>query len=103
VPRHPAALTRVRSVRRGNTQRMKRILALLTTLVAALVVCSAALANSLTSGHGQTSGAKGVFASQHIGRPGGGSAGGTLPFTGFNLATVAVIAALLIASGLTLR
>jgi hypothetical protein len=85
----------------------KRILALLTTVVAALVVCSTALANSLTCGHGGTCGpsdnAGGVFASQHIGRSGSSGGGGTLPYTGLNLATVAVLAMLLIAAGLTLR
>ena len=86
---------------------MKRILALLTTALTALIVCSTAFANSLTCGHGPSCGPGsggtkgGVFVSQPIGHPGGGS--GTLPFTGLNLATVAVIAALLLASGLTLR
>lgn len=84
---------------------MKRILALLLTSATALVVTSAAFANSLTCGHGVTCN-KGVFTSQPLGGNLGAhttSGGGTLPFSGLNLATVAVIAALLIASGLTLR
>jgi hypothetical protein len=76
-----------------------RILALLATVVAALTVCSTALANSLTCGHGETCNSGGVFASQRISQSGGG----TLPLTGLNLATVAVIAVCLIASGLALR
>lgn len=83
---------------------MKRTLGLFVTTVTALVFSSTALANSLTCGHGVTCN-KGIFAAQHNGHGGGvsGAASGTLPFSGLNLATVALIAALLIASGLTLR
>lgn len=77
---------------------MKRLLALATAAIAGLVFASSALANSLTCGHGVTCTA-GV---------GGGNTpmtgtGTTLPFTGLDLAAVALVAALLLVSGLVLR
>ena len=75
---------------------MKRILALATAAVAALAFSSSALASSLTCGHGATC---------QNGMPTGANTGGvgTLPFTGLDLATVAIVAGLLLAAGLTLH
>lgn len=84
---------------------MKRIVALLTAVVAGLVACSTALADALTSGHGATGPSGGQFtppsAGTHMGPQSSGP--GTLPFTGFNLATVAAVAVLLLVSGLVLH
>jgi hypothetical protein len=87
---------------------VKRILAFFVTAIAALVACSAAFANSSTCGHssGCGPGGSGQFTppgtgANALGTPSSGS--GTLPFTGLNLATIAVIAFLLLASGLVLR
>ena len=87
---------------------VKRILAFVVTAIAALVACSAALASSSTCGHsaGCGPGGSGQFTppgtgANALGTPTAGS--GTLPFTGLNLATIAVIALLLVACGLVLR
>lgn len=74
---------------------MKRILALATVAgAAALVFSSSALANSLTCGHGVTCAS---------GKLGANTSGvGTLPFTGLDLAGIAIVAGLLLAAGLTL-
>jgi hypothetical protein len=74
---------------------VKRILAAVTASAVALVFCSTALANALTCGHGS------CYVSAGMTPPHQG--GGTLPFTGLNLATVTAVAALLVAGGLTLR
>jgi hypothetical protein len=75
---------------------VKRILALAAVTVVALVICSSALANGLTCAHGPNC---------QRGNLGGGgtNAGGTLPFTGLDLAGIAGVGALLLASGLTLH
>lgn len=87
---------------------VKRILAFVGTAIAALVASSAAFASSSTCGHsaGCGPGGPGQFTPPGSGTPALGtptSGSGTLPFTGFNLATIAVIALLLLASGLVLR
>ena len=85
---------------------MKRIVALLVAVAGALVACSTAFADSLTSGHGSTGQSSGPFtppsAGTHVAAGAQGGAG-TLPFTGFNLATVAAVALLLLVSGLVLH
>ena len=84
----------------------KRIIALLLTVAGALVTCSAAFANALTNGHGSNKqpGSLGQFTPPTTGHAGGVSGGtGTLPFTGLNLAIVAAIAVLLLATGLVLH
>jgi hypothetical protein len=80
---------------------VKRIVALLATIGTALVTCSAAFANALEDGHGSSS-QPGQF------KPPSGTGAhtsgvGTLPFTGLNLALVAALALLLLASGLVLH
>jgi hypothetical protein len=86
---------------------VKRIAALSLAIVSALVLCSTALANSLTSGHGTSApGNNGTFTPPGAAHgPSGVATGGpgTLPFTGFNLAIIAALALLLIVSGLALR
>lgn len=72
------------------------------------MTCSAALADALGSGHGSSSQQGGTFGqSGHAGAhavAGAHTSGvGTLPFTGFNLALVAAVAVLLVASGLVLH
>jgi CBS-domain-containing membrane protein len=84
---------------------VKRIVAFLLAVAGALTACSAAFANSLTDGHSaqnspgqfQPPGGANAAGTTHV------SGAGTLPFTGLNLATVAVVAVLLIACGLVLR
>ena len=84
---------------------MKRIPVLLTTIGVALATCSTAFANALEDGHGSSSqpGNFGQF------KPPSGTSGahtsgvGTLPFTGFNLALIAAVALVLLASGLVLH
>jgi hypothetical protein len=73
-------------------------MALVITAASALVISSTAFAaNSLNCGHGDCDG--GQFVSQRT----GGHPGGTLPYSGLNLAMVALIAMLLIASGFALH
>ncbi|MFL5960998.1 MAG: hypothetical protein ACJ75G_12130 [Gaiellaceae bacterium] len=70
------------------------------------MICSTALANALTNGHGAAKqpGQLGQFTPPGAGHVSGAGAGaGTLPFTGLNLAIVAAIAVLLLASGLVLH
>jgi hypothetical protein len=69
---------------------------LLAVAVAALVFSSGALANSTTCAHGSTCNAG------NLGGPTSHS-GGTLPFTGLDLAGVAGVAGLLLVSGVTLQ
>ena len=97
-------LLRIR--RDSGGMRVKRILALFVAVGAALAICSTSLADALGSGHGaatQQGGNLGQF------KPPSGTAGahtsgvGTLPFTGLNLALVAAVAVLLLASGLVLH
>lgn len=81
---------------------MKGILVFAAVIVTALVLSSTAFANSLTCSHGPNC---------HSGNLGGGtpsnggpsSAGGTLPFTGLDLAGVAGLGGLLLVSGVTLH
>jgi hypothetical protein len=86
---------------------VKRIVALLVAVAGALVTCSTALADALTSGHGPTPPAPGQFtppgAGSHPTLGAHTSGAGTLPFTGFNLAIVAALALLLLVSGLVLH
>ena len=75
---------------------MKGILVLGAVIVTALVLSSTAFANSLSCAHGQTC---------NSGNLGGNSpsGGGTLPFTGLDLAGVAGLGGILLVSGVTLR
>jgi hypothetical protein len=80
---------------------VKRISVLLTAVGVALATCSTAFADALEDGHGSTSqpGNIGQFKP-----PGAHTSGvGTLPFTGFNLALIAAVALVLLASGLVLH
>jgi hypothetical protein len=83
---------------------VKRIIAFLTAVTAALIFVSTALADSLGCGHGSTClpGQTGQG-----GLPGGTglhtSGTGTLPFTGLNLATIAAVALLLLVCGILLH
>jgi hypothetical protein len=72
---------------------VKGIVVFAAVLATALVLSSAALASSITCAHGSTcnSGTLGGANPTH--------SGGTLPFTGVNLAGVAGLAVLLLASG----
>ena len=87
----------------------KRISALLVAVGAALVVCSGAFASAMSCGHsatcgpGQNSQFKPPTAGAHAGLGAHTSGAGTLPFTGLNLALVAAVAVLLLASGLVLH
>jgi hypothetical protein len=83
---------------------VKRLVALLSTVVAALVACSTAFANALSNGHSPTPsqpGQTGQFKPPGLGAHTSGA--GTLPFTGLNLALIAAVAVLLLASGLLLH
>lgn len=83
---------------------MKRIVALLLTVGAALMTCSTAFANALSSGHSSGPQKSGTFTPPAAGAHGAHTSGaGTLPFTGLNLALVAAVAILLLASGLVLH
>ncbi len=77
---------------------MKGILALLAIAASALVFASTAFANALTCSHGSApcQGQLGAGKSN-------GSSGGTLPFTGFDLAGISAVGVVLLAGGLTLR
>jgi hypothetical protein len=85
---------------------VKHIVALLVAVAGGLTVCSTALANSLTSGHSSPGQVPGQFTPPSAGTHLGGTqpnGSGTLPFTGFNLATVAAVALLLVVSGIVLH
>lgn len=82
---------------------MKRIVFLATTAIVALVSSSSAFASSLTCGHGVTCAAGGPSGGNTQMGGLGGAGNGQLPFTGLDLAAFAVVAAVLIASGLALR
>ena len=81
---------------------MKGILVFAAVIVTALVLSSTAFADSLSCAHGSDC---------HSGNLGGGtpsgtgpsSTGGTLPFTGLDLAGVAGLGGVLLVSGVTLR
>ena len=78
---------------------MKKILVLAAVLTAALVFSSGAFADSLHCSHGTMCGPGSSPAA-----PGSTSAGsGTLPFTGLDLAGIAVVGGLLLVTGLTLQ
>ena len=77
---------------------MKGILVFAAVIASALVLSSAAFANSITCAHGNNCSS---------GDLGGGtpsnSGGGTLPFTGLDLAGFAGLAGVLLVSGVTLH
>lgn len=75
---------------------MKGILVFVAVVATALVLSSAAFANSVTCAHGSTCNAG------NLGGPTSRS-GGTLPFTGLDLAGIAGVAGLLLVSGVTLQ
>jgi hypothetical protein len=81
---------------------MKQLTALMSGLVALAIASSASAGSTITSGYG---GVAGTVVNNVMHKPKGQIFGtvahnkGTLPFTGFNLATFAVIALLLIAIG----
>lgn len=79
---------------------MKKILVLTAVLVAALAFSSGAFADSLHCSHGTMCG-PGVPPDA----PGSSTASGsgTLPFTGLDLAGIAVVGGLLLVTGLTLQ
>jgi hypothetical protein len=74
---------------------VKRILVLAAVMTVALVVSSGAFASGLTCAHGSTS--------CQSGNLGGKSGGGTLPFTGLDLAGIAAVGGLLLIGGFTLQ
>jgi hypothetical protein len=74
---------------------VKRILALAAVMTVALVFASAAFADSLHCAHGSSCGAGSLEPPSSTG------GGGTLPFTGVDLAGIAVIGGLLLVTGLT--
>jgi hypothetical protein len=75
---------------------VKKILILVAVATAALVLSSSAFASSVKCAHGSQCGA-GTF------QPPGSTGSGTLPFTGLNLAGIAVAGGLLLVTGLTLQ
>jgi hypothetical protein len=75
---------------------VKRILVLAAVVSAALVLSSVASANSLKCAHGSVCGS-GSFV------PPSSTGSGTLPFTGLDLAGIAVVGCLLLVTGLTLQ
>jgi len=82
----------------GEKLLVKRILVLVAVVTAALVVSSGAYANSIQCAHGS------VCGSGTLGPPGSSTGGnGTLPFTGLDLAGIAVGGGLLLIAGLTLQ
>jgi hypothetical protein len=74
---------------------VKAILVFAAAVITALVVSSAAFANSVTCSHGSN------CHSGNLGTP--THTGGTLPFTGLDLAGIAGVAGLLLVGGVTLR
>jgi phosphotransferase system glucose/maltose/N-acetylglucosamine-specific IIC component len=79
---------------------VKGFLVLAAVVTAFLVASSTALANSTTCAHGQTC-SPGSPGSASAPLRGGG--GGTLPFTGLNLAAIAGVAGLFLVTGVTLQ
>ena len=75
---------------------MKRVLILMAVIGAALVLSSGAFADGLTCAHSST------CQSQSPGGT-GNSGGGTLPFTGVDLAAIAAVGGILLVGGLTLQ
>lgn len=82
---------------------VKGFIVLVAVVAAFLVASSTAFADSLTCAHGQhcSSGSPGGSASG--GAPIRSGGGGTLPFTGLDLAGIAGVAGLLLVSGVTLQ
>ena len=76
---------------------MRGILVLAAVMVTALVLSSTAFANGLSCAHGQTCN------SGNLGGNTPSAGGGTLPFTGLDLAGVAGLGGVLLVSGVTLR
>jgi hypothetical protein len=76
---------------------VRKILVLVAVVAAALVFSSGAFANSVKCAHGSMCGAGSLEP------PGTSTDGGTLPFTGLDLAGVAVVGGLLLITGLTLQ
>jgi len=74
---------------------VKRILVLAAVIGAALVLSSGAFAGGLTCAHGSTC--------QNSSGGGEPNTGGTLPFTGLDLAGIAAVGGLLLAGGITLH
>lgn len=74
---------------------MKRILILMAVIGAALVLSSGAFADGLTCAHSSTC--------QSQQGDNGGAGGGTLPFTGVDLAAIAAVGGILLVGGLTLQ
>lgn len=87
----------VRLIDLGRGRLVKGILVLVAVAAALLVFSSAASASSLSCAHGSTCN------SGNLGGPTTPTSGGTLPFTGYNLAGVAGVGALLLVSGLSLQ
>lgn len=87
---------------RTGTNRMKKVTALMSGLVALAIASSASAGSTIKSGYG---GVTGTPVGNVMQEPNGQVVGtvtqnkGTLPFTGLNLATFVVIALLLIAIG----
>ena len=80
----------------GEKILVKGILVFAAVVAAALVLCSAALANSVGCAHGNN------CQGGALGQP-KTSGPGTLPFTGLDLAGIAGAGAVLLVSGLTLQ
>lgn len=74
-----------------------KVLVFAAAAAAALMLASTAFASSLTCAHGNGCNAA------TLGSGTTPNSGGTLPFTGFDLAGIAGVGLLLLASGLTLR
>jgi hypothetical protein len=85
------------SFRLGEKLLVKRILVLVAVVTAALVFSSGAFANSVKCAHGSMCGAGSLEP------PTTGTSDGTLPFTGLDLAGIAVVGGLLLITGLTLQ
>ena len=75
---------------------MKRILVLVAIVIVALAFSSVAFANSVKCAHGSQCGS-GTF------QPPANTGGGTLPFTGLDLAGIAAVGGALLVSGLMLQ
>jgi hypothetical protein len=81
----------------GRRSFVKKILVLAAVATAALVFSSGAFASSVKCAHGSQCGS-GSFEP-----PGTSTGGGTLPFTGLDLAGIAVVGGVLLVSGLALQ
>ena len=77
---------------------MKKLLTVAAIAAVALVFASSAMANALSCAHGST--CNGDLGS---GKGGGSVSGGTLPFTGLDLAGIAGVGVLLLGTGIVLR